>query len=168
MKICAVHIILWPAKCFQKSLTAPLNSYCIFLKKTFSRIFQARIIFNARCFQKRFFIFLGVCAEGDQDNWIEYCCSDHFSILVKSCLNPSSNFLVLCVSFPWRRLETFLIFLSPSLFAHNCQIEILTFLCDFYTEKQGNYSLRRPPKLIIPQAVIRHWEKMSFCMHIDV
>ena len=34
--------------------------------------------------------------------------------------------------------------------------------------KQGNYSLRRPPKLIIPQAVIRHWEKMSFCMHIDV
>ena len=22
--------------------------------------------------------------------------------------------------------------------------------------KQGNYSLRRPPKLIIPQAVIRH------------
>ena len=23
-------------------------------------------------------------------------------------------------------------------------------------EKQGNYSLRRPPKLIIPQAVIRH------------
>ena len=35
-------------------------------------------------------------------------------------------------------------------------------------KKQGNYSLRRPPKLIIPQAVIRHWEKMSFCMHIDV
>ena len=34
--------------------------------------------------------------------------------------------------------------------------------------KQGNYSLRRPPKLIIPQAVIRHWEKMSICMHIDV
>ena len=110
MKICAVHIILWPAKCFQKSLTAPLNSYCIFLKKTFSRIFQARKIFNARCFQKRFFIFLAVCAEEDQDNWIEYCCSDHLSILVKSCLNPSSNFLVLCVSFPWRRLESFLIF----------------------------------------------------------
>ena len=36
------------------------------------------------------------------------------------------------------------------------------------SDKQGNYSLRRPPKLIIPQAVIRHWEKMSFCMHIDV
>ena len=35
-------------------------------------------------------------------------------------------------------------------------------------KKQGKYSLRRPPKLIIPQAVIRHWEKMSFCMHIDV
>ena len=35
-------------------------------------------------------------------------------------------------------------------------------------DKQGYYSLRRPPKLIIPQAVIRHWEKMSFCMHIDV
>ena len=34
--------------------------------------------------------------------------------------------------------------------------------------EQGNYSLRRPPKLIVPQAVIRHWEKMSFCMHIDV
>ena len=34
--------------------------------------------------------------------------------------------------------------------------------------KQGNYSLRRPPKLIIPQIVIRHCEKMSFCMHIDV
>ena len=24
------------------------------------------------------------------------------------------------------------------------------------SKKQGNYSLRRPPKLIIPQAVIRH------------
>ena len=32
--------------------------------------------------------------------------------------------------------------------------------------QQGNYSLRRPPKLITPQAVITHWEKMSFCMHI--
>ena len=38
----------------------------------------------------------------------------------------------------------------------------------FYQIEQGKYSLRRPPKLIIPQAVIRHWEKMSFCMHIDV
>ena len=26
----------------------------------------------------------------------------------------------------------------------------------FVHRKQGNYSLRRPPKLIIPQAVIRH------------
>ena len=34
--------------------------------------------------------------------------------------------------------------------------------------QQGNYSLRRPPKLIIPQTVIRHWEEMSFCKHIDV
>ena len=37
-----------------------------------------------------------------------------------------------------------------------------------HKHKQGNYSLRRPPKLIIPQTVIRHWEKISFCMHIDV
>ena len=34
--------------------------------------------------------------------------------------------------------------------------------------QQGNYSLRRPPKLIIPQAVIEQWEKMGYCKHIDV
>ena len=48
------------------------------------------------------------------------------------------------------------------------QQESFTFLYNDSLKKQGNYSLRRPPKLIIPQAVIRHWEKMSFCMHIDV
>ena len=34
--------------------------------------------------------------------------------------------------------------------------------------KQGNYSLRRPPKLIIPQAVIAQWAKIGYCLHIDV
>ena len=34
--------------------------------------------------------------------------------------------------------------------------------------QQGNYSLRRPPKLIIPQAVIAQWAKIGYCLHIDV
>ena len=64
MKICAVHIILWPAKCFQKSLTAPLNSYCIFLKKHFPG-FSRHVKFSTQDVSKRdFYISRHVCGRG--------------------------------------------------------------------------------------------------------
>ena len=49
-----------------------------------------------------------------------------------------------------------------------CLVSILTLLDSYHIHhytlssrwsiKQGIYSLRRPPKLIIPQTVIRHWQ----------
>ena len=71
----------------------------------------------------------------DQKDWIEFRRSIHLFIFVKSCLNLSSNFLVLCVSFAWRRLETFLIFLSPPLVCllHQIGMNIYIYYCVAFT-----------------------------------
>ena len=60
----------------------------------------------------------------DWEDWIEFRRSIHLYIFVKSCLNLSSNFLVLCVSFARRRLETFECFCLRLLFVNTCQIGI--------------------------------------------